>query len=341
MLRFKDVERELRLSVHDVIDAGPPRGSLELKVAWSSTTRMRMGQKVHTQYQTQTEKLDQSFRKEVPIHHSMLVKGWEVEISGRIDGLREEDGILIVEEIKSSTLPQKLLKEKKLELVQHWARQAELYVYFLQSQGLKARGELIIVSIVDGYQHKLTIPDSNDIEEFLGEQILWLIEEREKQIAWYQTRSDKWEEGLPFAHEQWRSGQEDMSKQLQASLKNDRVILLRAPTGYGKTAASLYAALQTAYQRNQRIFFATARTTQQKMVEKTIDQMIKKGLPIRALSIRSKEKACLNDRVICRPESCQYANGYYDRLRDSGILDSAWEKKKGLCKNTADSKEDR
>lgn len=333
MLRFKDAERELRLSVHDVIDAGPPRGSLELKVAWSSTTRMRVGQQIHIQYQKQTEQTDESFRREVPIQHAMLVKGWEVEIAGRIDGLREEDGCLVVEEIKSSTLPKKLLKEKTLEMVQHWARQAELYVYFLQAQGLKARGELIIVSIVDGYQHKLTLPDSSDIEDFLTEQIKWLVEEREKQIEWFQTRMEKWEEGLPFAHAKWRDGQEKMSEKLQTNLNNDRVILLRAPTGYGKTAASLYAALQIAYQRNQRIFFATARTTQQKMVEKTIDQMIKKGLPIRALSIRSKEKACLNDRVICRPESCQYANGYYDRLRESGVLDSAWEKKKGLWPN--------
>ena len=51
MLRFKDAERELRLSVHDVIDAGPPRGSLELKVAWSATARMRVGRKIHIQYQ--------------------------------------------------------------------------------------------------------------------------------------------------------------------------------------------------------------------------------------------------------------------------------------------------
>lgn len=330
MLRFKDSERELRLSVHDVIDAGPQRGSLELKVAWSSSTRMRIGQQIHTQYQQKTENTDQSFRKEVPVKHVMLIKGWEVEIAGRIDGLREEDGVLVVEEIKSSTLPRTLLKEKTLELVSNWARQAELYVYFLQSQGLKARGELIIVSIVDGYQHKLLIPDSDEIEGFLTEQCTWLVEEREKQIQWLQKRFDMAEKGLPFAHAKWREGQEEMSENLRMQLQNERVVLLRAPTGYGKTAASLYAALQVAYKQNRRIFFATARTTQQKMVEKTIDQMIKKGLPIRALSIRSKEKACLNDKMVCRPESCQYANGFYDKLRDSSILDSAWEKKKGL-----------
>ena len=42
------------------------------------------------------------------------------------------------------------------------------------------------------------------------------------------------------------------------------------------------------------------------MAEKTLEAMQKRGLPVRGISIRAKEKICLNEEVACRPESCPY-----------------------------------
>jgi DNA excision repair protein ERCC-2 len=324
LLRFDDKQRKLCLSVHDVIDAGPPNGDLQLQVAWSSRSRMKKGQQIHSQYQQEQEASQPTFQSEIHIQHLMVVHGWDIEITGRIDGTRIDEKNLIVEEIKSSTLPGSILKEKDLSDMSAWRRQVELYVYFLQAQGVKARGELVVISIVDDTIHRLSVPTSLTIENYINEQILWLVEEREKQILWLQYRSRSGRKGIAFPHNEWREGQLEMNHQLLDNLANDRVVLLQAPTGYGKTAATLHAAIQMAYQTSRKVFVATARTTQQLMVEDTIEVMAQKGVPIRAISIRAKEKICLNESVSCRPDDCPYAVSYYDKLRTEGLLDTVW-----------------
>ena len=325
MIRFKDTQKLLQLSVHDVIDSGPPSGDLQLQVAWTVQTRMKIGQQLHTEYQERELSQNEHFEKEVSIQHLMVVDGWEVEISGRIDGVIRENGHVLVEEIKSSTLPRHLLQQKKLEDMWHWRQQVELYVYFLNAQGQKATGDLVVISVVDNYEHRLAVPPSETIEGFIITQVRWLIQERQKQIAWYAERWNAVQNGLPFVHDEWRNGQEEMTQTLEKHLENDRLLLLRAPTGYGKTAASLYAALQVAYRSHRKIFFATARNTQQAMVEKTVRNLLKKGVPIHAVSLRSKEKSCLNDKISCRPETCVFAAGYYDKLQQNRVLSDIWK----------------
>ncbi|MAA79995.1 MAG: hypothetical protein CL916_12140, partial [Deltaproteobacteria bacterium] len=107
-------------------------------------------------------------------------------------------------------------------------------------------------------------------------------------------------------------------------LEDKKHVFLSAPTGSGKTAASLYAALKHAYEYNLRVFFATARTTQQLMAEETVERMAQKGIPIRAVSIRAKEKICLHHEVRCLPDVCPYAAGYFDKLQRNNTLQSSW-----------------
>ena len=49
VIRFIDDKRQVKLSVHDVIDAGHTVGDLYLTVAWTANTRMRLGTGIHTQ----------------------------------------------------------------------------------------------------------------------------------------------------------------------------------------------------------------------------------------------------------------------------------------------------
>ena len=336
MIRFFDDKRQVKLSVHDVMAAGPPHGDLYLQVAWTAQTRMRIGTEIHVQYQETAEKENPQFQKEVAIKHVVVLQGWEVEIAGRIDGVIIEKGEHRIEEIKTSTLPGHLLKEKTLEDMPHWRSQVELYLHFLDAQGVRSTGELVVISVVDGTEHRLPVPINPTQGQYIESQLLWLIGEREKQILWYNTRWDAAQVGLPFAHETWRDGQESMSQQLQDALGHERIVLVRAPTGYGKTAASLYAALQTAYRTHRKVFFATARNTQQQMVEDTVEQLVARGVPIRALSLRAKERACLNDVVSCRPDRCPYAAQYYDKVQEHSLLDTIWDR--GMVK--ADHLED-
>ena len=312
------------MGVHDLIDAGPPTGDLRMQVAWQTKTRMRQGQIVHTSYQKQREEVDASFKREVVIRHLMLIRGWEVVITGRIDGVSQLDQTLVVEEIKSSTLPRAQLQEVQIKDVPSWVRQVELYLYFLQSQSKEAIGRLVLISIPDGSIHHLPVAENPQIEDYIIAQLDWVLERYDVRRLWLQNRKKILATGLPFAHTDWRVGQREMTENLIEGLAQGKQIFLNAATGYGKTAASLYAAISHAYENDKKVFFATSRTTQQQMAEDTIVEMARRGLPVKAISIRARDRICLNERVVCHPEHCPYAYGYHDKVRRENLWETAW-----------------
>lgn len=321
MLRFRDAERQLELGVHDLVDAGPPMGNLQLAVAWSARLRMKAGVEVHGRYQRDRALEDESFQREVTVRHRLVVRGWEVTISGRIDGLSQEGDTLVVEEVKSTALTAELLDEREADDFPAYVRQVQLYLWFLASKGTPAQGRLILVSLFDGSRRTLPVDSAADIATFVHDQLDWILHGREDRLAWLARRRAV---VVPFAHAAWRPGQEELALRVVDTLHQGRHVLLSAPTGYGKTAAVLYAALKVAAAADRRVFFATARTTQQRMAEEAVRAMAARGMPIRAVSIRAREKVCLNEVVSCRAEACRFADGYHDKVRQHELLDRVW-----------------
>lgn len=324
MLRFDDAQRTLELGVHDLIEAGPPSGSLTLQVAWSARARMRAGQEAHTAYQSAQAEVDRWFEAEVTIRHRVVVAGWEVLISGRIDGLTREGDLVVAEEIKSTALPAHRLEHTTAADYPGWTQQLQLYLHFLAAAGKEAIGRLVLVSLADGRRVVLPVAPDPELPAWLERQLAWIVAEHERRLEWLAQRRAAALRGIPFAHPTWRPGQQDLTRELTEELAQGRQVLLSAPTGYGKTAAALHAALDVAYRTDARVFFATARTTQQRMAEETLRAMARRGLPVRAVSIRAREKACLNEVVACRPDTCPYARDYYDKLRERDPISRIW-----------------
>jgi DNA excision repair protein ERCC-2 len=106
--------------------------------------------------------------------------------------------------------------------------------------------------------------------------------------------------------------------------------MLQAPPGAGKTAAVLLGALQVAWRTDARLFFATARNTQQEMAESTLRSMAGRGPEITAVTLRARSRVCLlasrvpgvGARVACGPETCPYAVRYHDRMREGGVIEA-------------------
>lgn len=318
MLRFSNTDRTLELGVHDLIDAGPPSGHLRLQVAWSARARMRAGQVVHTAWQAERALEDDDFEREVTIRHTLVVRGWEVTISGRIDGLSVEGGRRVVEEVKSTALPGDRLSGTTWTDHTGWSRQVQLYLYFLAAKGWESVGRLVLISLADSSRTVVPVPADPELGDWMLRQLDWVILRQEERLAWLARRAAS---PVPFAHPTFRPGQEALARELEEHLHSGRTTLLRAPTGYGKTAASLHAALRVAAQTGRRVFFATARTTQQRMAEDAVQRMSRRGLPVRGASIRAREKACLNEVVACRPDACPYAEGYHDKVENGRLVD--------------------
>lgn len=323
MLRFNDRDRRLTLSVHDVVDAGPNRGSLQAGVVQTSVSRMQAGQRAHTAYQSERAAQDSAFQAEVAIAVTFTVRGWEVRVRGRMDGLsKSPDGRLVIEELKSTSLDAASLANRDAQDWPAYEAQVAVYRWLLHAMGHERPiGRLILVSLFDGSQRSFTIDEPlEDTKQWIHERLDWVLRQRERRLAWQQKRR---ESTVPFAHPELRQGQAEVVASVTQALESQQHLLLSAPTGLGKTAAALHGVLQHAYKNNLRVFVATAKGTQQAIVEKTLRQLHKQGLPLRSVSIHAKEKACLMDTVDCRPDSCPYAAQYYDKLEPvlEGLLE--------------------
>ena len=130
---------------------------------------------------------------------------------------------------------------------------------------------------------------------------------------------------FPFlAHIEPRPGQIDMIRECRESLKKNGHHLAAAPTGIGKTAAAIAAALEVALESAEKphILFLTGRQSQHKIVIDTvrkINSMIE-GVkrPIKVVDIIGRESMCevvdiQSGRCLCEQGSIESARG---RLKD-------------------------
>lgn len=109
-----------------------------------------------------------------------------------------------------------------------------------------------------------------------------------------------------FPFENIREPQKDLMDSVYKSIKSRKHILINAPTGIGKTVASLVPAIQYLLEYNKdksdeekvKIFFLTSRHTQHQIVLETVRAINEKNdFKIKAVDIFGKKWMCLQDNV--------------------------------------------
>ncbi len=318
-IRFDDAARSVALSVRDLAEAGGPRGHLTLDVVQRLARRAEQGRDVHVAWQAAQQANDEAYRAEVRLQHQLELDGWTVTLHGRVDGLTDVAGHVVVEEIKSTALPgQTLYQTGRDDWPSHIA-QLEVYLWMLDAaQHASPVGRLVLVSVADGAQHVIGVPlDAIRVGEQVIASLRELVARRERRITWMAERRAR---TVPLPHSAWRAGQAEIAEAVRFGLDAGRVQLVQAPTGLGKTAAVLHAVLAHALAHDKQVFWATARGTQQQAAWDTLLRFRDAGLPLRVLQLRAKEKVCLNDVVACSPERCRFAEGYHDRVRGADCV---------------------
>ncbi len=326
-IRYDDDARTLALSVRDLLEEGAPTGHLVVEIAQTRAARMAAGRAAHIDHQEEQGELDAAYRAEVRLKHQMAIRDWTVVLHGRVDGLTEEDGRTVVEEIKSTALESDQLQPTTAADWPAYVGQLELYLWILhQAQVSQPVGRLVLVSLIDGSKHVLGVPlDAARTERFVRLRLEEITAARDRRIAWLRWRRNA---RVPIPHPEWRAGQREISEATLWGLQVGHQVLVEAPTGLGKTAAVLHGVLQFALARDLQVFWATARTTQQDGVERTVARFAEAGLPVRTLVLAAREKACLNTIVACRPDACRYARNYYDKLRERDLVHSLVESRR-------------
>jgi len=118
-----------------------------------------------------------------------------------------------------------------------------------------------------------------------------------------------------FRHAHMRKGQRAFVEDALNALREGRILLAHAPTGMGKTDASLAAAITVAEEEGLDIFFATPKIAQHFMALKVAEGIERKyGIGIRAADIIGRRYMCIHP-VLSREEDKEDFYVACERLR--------------------------
>lgn len=271
---------------------------------------------------------------ELTLASDVVWQDFNFQLKGRLDCLTVQSDRLTLYEIKSfKNDPLYLPKDGSPA---HWA-QLIIYAYLLKHSNIssklleqnadclatyeslieKEEIELILVySAVDKEQvifkkKKLTWQEIED-QVFLSlekytKYILYFIE-------WRQIRNQSITKGgFPFSNA--RKGQHELMRHVLEAIRNKDSLICQAPTGIGKTMATLYPAIKAlAAGYNDKIFYSTAMISTREIAEKSIDILRDCGYFLKSIRFEAKERICLQPDIFCDQTLCPYAIDYYERL---------------------------
>jgi DNA excision repair protein ERCC-2 len=248
-------------------------------------------------------------------------------VRGRADGYDPTAGRL--EEIK--TYRGDLARMPANHRALHWA-QALVYGHLLcRARGL-AELTVALVYFDIGSQKETLLTQTHSARELE----MFFVEQCERFLDWA-VREEAHREArnaalaaLQFPHGQFRSGQRELAVAVYRAARDGKPLMAQAPTGIGKTLATLFPLLKAcASDQIDRVFFLTAKTPGRALVLDAIGTLHRSAaasssgaLPLRTLELVARDKACEHPDKACNGESCPLARGFYDRLdaaRDTAL----------------------
>ena len=116
-----------------------------------------------------------------------------------------------------------------------------------------------------------------------------------------------------------REAQKEFIFEAFRSIKAHKRLMVQAPTGTGKTMASLYPALKSIGEGYaDKIFYFTGKNTTAYSALNAVDIMRNMIPDFRSIIITSKEKCCKtfkpSEHRKCNPKDCPRANAFYDKI---------------------------
>ncbi len=260
--------------------------------------------------------------KEYYVKQEIKVGEKDYLLHGYIDGVLDVYGTKIIEEIKSTTLELDTITK---DYHQEHLAQAKIYAYLYSLEaGLNTINvRLTYISIID-YETKSFdfIFDIKELEDFTFEAL-------EEYISWINTLNKANErrvetlKTIKFPFEKERPGQKALMKYTYNTLKDNEILYAIAPTGIGKTMATLFSGLKS-LEKDDKLFYLTAKGSGKNAPLEAIKILKDHNLSIKVIDITAKRKICNMKKAHCNPDECPYAKDYFSKLKNAtkDIFDS-------------------
>ncbi|MCQ4088047.1 ATP-dependent DNA helicase [Saccharibacillus sp. JS10] len=304
----------VKTSVRPLVEYVFRSGSLESGMRFGNA--LQEGTRIHREVQ---ELYGENDRKEVFLKTELNCADGELTIlvEGRSDGvLLGEDGLYTIDEIKStSETPEQIEEGRDV----HWA-QAKFYAYMLALEL-----QLTQVGVRLTYVHKPGGERSiREVSQSM-EQLTHFVQDVAERYAPFALLLKKREEkrnaaaaalSFPFGH--YREGQRLFAGAVFKTMREEKNLLARAPTGTGKTISTLFPAVKAIGEGLVgRIYYLTAKTTTRAGAEEALNLLERSGAYLSSVTITAKDKVCFKEEEDCMGGQCRFAVGYYDRINDA------------------------
>lgn len=306
----------LELSVRELCAMAHKSGHLDARLPRKSTEAMQKGGEVHRKLQAAE---GPGYQSEVPLCNTTLYGGIYYTVSGRADGLFEQNGLPTVEEIKTV-----YGAGHGAEAREDAYSQLRCYAYFLcEARAYKRIRMRMRVTDPDGGHVRDTYSEASAAElQAFYYSLLARIEPLAKFEVMRRTEllpsvSDV---RFPYAHP--RPGQTEFAESCFRAIRKGQRLFAEAPTGIGKTMSALYPAVKALGEGMiDRVFYLTARASTRREAYAAAGRLFAAGARLRTVILYAKEQMCLlesgptaNGETHCNPADCPYARGYYDRV---------------------------
>lgn len=311
----------IELSVRELCARALDGGDLEYGGGRALAARGRLGADIHRRLQAERTG---RYQAEVALSCSCRLGELTYTVSGRADGVEQDEQGLVVEEIK--TMHDRAFHFPVPEI--HMA-QLRCYGYFLcasrQLEGVRLR--MVSVNIDNDRMREQTEYVSCEQLRAYFYGLLAKIERWAVLLERHTVQELPTLAKCPFPYADMRLGQEQLVRAVHRAIKNGRRLFAQAPTGIGKTMSTLYPALRARGEGLcDRVFYLTAKASTAREAYAACQRLCASGVPLRAIVLSAREHACSNacaagdGRALsshCNGVECAGAAGYYDRVGEA------------------------
>jgi DNA excision repair protein ERCC-2 len=238
----------------------------------------------------------------------------ELKVRGRADGYDAQSNRL--EEFKTHRGDLRHVPASHRAV--HWAQLKIYGALFCRARGLKKlhlalvyfdiASEAETVCLETYSAQKLECHFAQHCEKFLG----WARPELQRRAA-----RDACLSTLSFPFTALHPRQRELAEAVYKTVRRARTLLTQAPTGIGKTLATLFPALKAMpAEALDKVFFLVAKTSGRRVALEALVRLQEgaERAPLRVLELVAREKSCEYPDAECHGESCPLARGFYDRL---------------------------
>ena len=311
----------VELSVRELCARTLGGGDLEYGGGRALAERGRIGADIHRRIQSERSG---RYRAEVPLSNTTRYGELTYTVSGRADGIEQDEDGWTIEEIK--TMRSRAFSFPVPEI---YLAQLRIYGYFWCVErdlgGVNLR--MICINIDNDKQKETTVYATR---EQLRDYYLSLLSRLERWailIERHRREELPMLASFPFPYAEMRGGQEDMIRAVHRAAKRGERLFLQAPTGIGKTMSSLYPAVRACGEGlADRVFYLTAKASTRREAFGAVRRLVQNGAPLRAVVLTAREQICPHPTAMsdgralsshCNGVECEYAQGYYDRADDA------------------------